>query len=83
MRQVNIEDRVILRVDIPETPVCRGAVGVVCSRWSAPYEVLEIEFFLEDTDTTTGDTLRLMIEAQNVELLDEIADNPKGALTSR
>jgi len=63
MRHPDIDDRVIVLVDIPETPVCRGSVGVVCSRWSAPYEVLEVEFI-----TLEHDVIRLMIESQNVTL---------------
>ena len=77
MRHPDIDDRVILLVDIPETPVCRGSVGVVCSRWSAPYEVLEVEFI-----TPEHDVIRLMIESQNVTLRPDIHQTEKSVTSA-
>jgi len=62
MRQIYVEDRVVVLIDVPETPICRGMVGVVCGQWSAPDEVLEIEFDCDDFGP-----VRVLVEMQHVE----------------
>ena len=60
MRVPHVDDRVRLLDGVPETELCRGQVGVVCSEWSGRGEsFFEVEFKSPDGD----DVLRRLIRA--------------------
>ena len=47
MTQVQVEERVRLRQDVPELGLHHGDVGVVCSTWFDPRTAFEVEFHPE------------------------------------
>ena len=69
MRKPVINDRVRLVKDLPELSVHAGEVGVVCSVWFSPDDVLEVEFPRPESKPTD----RCLVPAKCVEI-DDLAD---------
>lgn len=44
MSQLNVDDYVRLKQDIPDLFLCRGEIGIVRSKWFAPRVAYEVEF---------------------------------------
>jgi hypothetical protein len=69
-RLPHVDDRVRLLDSIPETSLCRGQVGVVCSTWaSRGRPVFEVEFHSIDE----SDISRRLLTADQIEVDEEVS----------
>jgi hypothetical protein len=67
-RLPHVDDRVRLLKSVPETSLCRGQVGVVCSTWSdRTRPMFEVEFHSVDD----ADVSRRLLTAEQIELDDD------------
>lgn len=65
MRTPHIDDRVRLVDNVPETPLTRGQVGVVCSTWPAADEpTFEVEF----SDGVPDGVMRRLLTIRQIEI---------------
>jgi len=84
MRNVQIDERIRLRHDIPQQNLHRGEIGTVRSMWCAPQIVYEVEF---DQVGLDDHTRALLLEDQVEELVapcgeSEIAGNVDSSVYS-
>ena len=73
-RLPHVDDRVRLLKSVPNTSLCRGQIGVVCSTWpdrSRP--MFEVEFHSVDDDS---DVSRRLLTAEQIEVEDPRDDQP-------
>ena len=79
MKNVEIDDRVVVVEDVPEHSLVRGQSGVVCSLWFLPDEVIEVEFFC----SASGEVTRVLLMSHQIGLAtSRTTDRPMRAVGS-